>query len=204
MYRKRMLGYYPNVIKSISEFNAIIDTESTEIEGLNAQKEQLILDAYLPTMSERRVIQWENNLGIQPFYGATLEDRKNNIIARIRGQGKLNTKLINTIVKTFTGNGCKCRIENNTLYVELLPFDDSEVSIDDLFTNISNELILKIPAHLGLNIDLAYLRWGEVLANNNSWVTVRATHGTWEDVKFGNTRKANMLDTSKLDEFYLG
>ena len=204
MYRKRMLGYYPNVIKSISEFNAIIDTESTEIESLNAQKKQLILDAYLPTMSERRVIQWENNLGVQPFYGSTLEDRKNNIIARIRGQGKLNTNLINTIVKTFTGSGCKCYIENNTLYVYLLPFDDSAVSVEDLFTNISNELALKIPAHLGLNVNLAYLHWAEVMNNNNTWVTVRATHGTWEDVKFGNSHKANMLDTSKLDEFYLG
>lgn len=204
MHRERMLGYYPSVIKSIVEFNSIIDAESPELESLDAQKEQVISDAYLPTMSERRVIQWEKNFGIQALGNAPIEARRSNIMARIRGQGKLNTSLINAIVETFTGNGCECRIEDGTLYVELLPFEESEVSIEDAITYVANELALKIPAHLGLNVDLAYMHWDEVNENNNSWATVRATHGTWEDVMFGRTNKANMLDTSKLDEFYLG
>lgn len=204
MYRERMLGYYPSAIKSILEFNAIIDAESPELEDLSVDKDLIISDAYLPTMSERRVVQWEKNLGIQSLTHATIEDRRNNIMARIRGQGKLNTSLINNIVKAFTGQGCECRVEDSTLYVELLPFEETEISLADVILNVQNELTLKIPAHLGLNVDVSYVHWDEVNANNNSWATVRATHGTWKDVMFGKTQKANMLDTSKLDEFYLG
>lgn len=204
MYRERMNSYYPQVIQDISEIRAIIDAEYPEFEELEECNERVISDAYLLTMTEDRVTEWEKNLGIRPFTGATVEDRRNNVVARIRGQGKLNTSLINAIVNALTGNGCKCRLEDSTIYVELLPFDEDKISVEDVIASVKKELELKIPAHLGLSVDLAYLRWDEVLANNNSWVTVRATHGTWEDVKFGNTRKANMLDTSKLDEFYLG
>ena len=204
MYRERMLEYYPKAIKSILEFNAIIDTESADVEDLYTNREQILSDAYLPTMSERRILQWEKYFGIQPLELATLEDRRNNIIARIRGQGKLNTNLINTIVKTFTGEGCKCWIEDNTLFLELLPFDENSISTTDAISNITNELLLKIPAHLGLNVDLAYVHWDEVKANNDTWTVVNTTHGTWDDVKFGRVGKANRLDSSKLDEFYLG
>lgn len=204
MYRDRMLSYYPNSIKSILEFNAIIDAEFPEIEGLSTDKELVISDAYFTTMSEQRVIKWEKLFGIQPFPNATIEDRRNNVIARILGQGKLNTSLINAIVKTSTGQGCNCRIEGSTLYVELLPFDESKGSLTEVINNITNELELKIPAHLGLDVKVSYIRWSDVYQNNNSWTTVRATHGTWEDVLFGRTKKANMLDISKLDEFYLG
>lgn len=204
MYRERMNSYYPQVIRSISEFQAIIDGEYPEFEALENGNARIISDAYLLTMTEDRITEWEKNLGIQRTENATLEDRRNNILARIRGQGKLNTNLINAIVNAFTGNGCKCWIEDGTLHVELLPFEYSLVSIDDAIANISKELTLKIPAHLGLIVNLAYSHWEDIKNNNNNWVTVRATNGTWEDVMFNMTRKANMLDTSKLDEFYLG
>ncbi len=204
MYRERMNSYYPQVIQNISEFQAIIDGEYSEFEELEKGNERVISDAYLLTMTEDRIIEWEKNLGIRPLESATIEDRRNNVIARIRGQGKLNTSVINTIVKTLTGEGCKCWIEDSTIYVELLPFDESKISLEDSITNITKELSLKIPAHLNLNVDLAYVHWSEINENNNSWTAVKATHGTWENVMFGKTTKANMLDTSKLDEFYLG
>lgn len=204
MYRERMNSYYPKVIQDIPEFQAIIDAESPEVESLKTHNEQIISDAYLPTMSERRVIQWEKILGIQQLENATIEDRRNNIIARIRGQGKLNTSLINTIVKTFTGQGCECRIEDGTLYVELLMFDESKISLKSAVDAITRELYFKLPAHLSLNVDRSYVYWEDVNKNNNSWTTVRATHSTWENVLLCKTNKANMLDTSKLDEFYLG
>lgn len=204
MHRERMLGYYPNAIKSILEFNAIIDTESQEVDSLAINKETVLSDAYLPTMSERRIIQWENELGIKPSDNATLESRRGNVISRINGRGKLNTNLINSIVKSFTGNGCECWIDDSTLYVKLFPFGEYGASVDSVIANIANELSNKIPTHLGLQIRLIYNSWRDVDANNANWKTVNMAHKTWEDVLYNRRVALNKLDYSALDEFYLG
>ena len=76
MYQERMNSYYPQVIRAISEFQAIIDGEYPEFEELSVSKERIPEDAYLLTMSEDRVKQWEAVLGIKPLESSTLEDRR--------------------------------------------------------------------------------------------------------------------------------
>lgn len=216
MRRERMLGYYPSAIQSILEFNAIVDTEFPVIDDIDSNKECVLLDAYLTTMSERRITQWERKFGIQPAPDATLENRRDVVIARIRGQGKLNTALINTIVKSFTGEGCDCWIKDSVLYVELEQFDESKISPDVVMANITNELSRKIPAHLGLRVQLIYKLWGDVNSGNRSWETLRLPYpsaNTWKDVLNGRRVALNRLDYSQFfnpekplvtDVIYLG
>lgn len=204
MYRERMNSYYPQVIQAILEFQAIIDAEAVEFEKLEEGNNKALSDAYLLTMTEDRVAEWESLLRIVPLEGSSIDDRRETVIARIRGQGKLNTSLINSIVATFTGNGCNCWIKDSTLYVELLPFDEKTYRIDQIINNISNELYRKIPAHLGIKIDIIYRRWENIVEDNANWSIVKLTHNTWEDVLYGRRGKANMLNHSTLNNFYLG
>lgn len=202
MYQERMLGYYPKVIQSILEYQVILQTESPEIEGINTKKDTVLSDAYLLTMSEGRIKQWESILGINVSEGSTLEDRRETIIARIRGQGKLNTALINTIVKTFTGAGCNSWFEDSTLFIRLLPpkISNKEYIID----NIRQEIIAKVPAHIKLDLDKAWQYWVDVNNGYGSWSQVKAYYGNWEDVLYNQVGKPNALDHSGLDyDFYL-
>lgn len=179
MYRERMLGYYPQVIQAISEFKAIVDGEYPEIEHLSDTQEQVINDAYLPTMGEERVIQWEHALGIQPLEDSTVSDRRETIMARIRGQGKLNTKLINSIVNAFTGGTANSWVEDNVLYVEITPPPGNKVF---QFANVEQELRRKIPAHLGFNVYRNYLEWGEIKQQFSTWGDIKDNFDTWDDV----------------------
>ena len=179
MYRKRMNGYYPQVIQSILEFQAIIDGEYPEINELSVKKSQITDNAYLTTMSEDRIKQWEEMLNIQPIEGSTFDDRRDTIIARIRGQGKLNTSLINTIVNTFTGGTATSWIENSVLYVEITPPPNNK---QYQFENVKQELAKKVPAHLGFQISRNYYSWGEVQSKCSTWQVVKDEFNTWEDV----------------------
>lgn len=179
MYRERMNSYYPKVIQSILEFQAVIDSESPEISESNDTTEQILNDAYLLTMGENRILEWEKVLGISPIDGSSLNDRRETIIARIRGQGKLNTELINTIVKTFTGGKANSWIEDSVLYVEITPPPNSK---QFLFENVEQELKLKVPAHLGLNISRNYYEWGDTKKNFATWGDVKNNFDTWNDV----------------------
>jgi hypothetical protein len=181
MYQKRMFGYYPPVIQTIVDFKAIIDSEYPEFEGLAGKVNNSVNESYLSTMSEERTKEWEQILGITPVPASTLQDRRETIIARIRGQGKLNTAMINTIVNTFTGGTAKSMIKGGILYVEIdLPSDNKEY----IFENVEQELLHKIPAHLALRLNRNYLTWLEVDTLYATWQNVKDNFDNWEEVLF--------------------
>lgn len=180
MYQERMIGYYPQVLQAIREFKAIVDGEYPEFEELNAAKERVINNAYLSTMAEDRIIQWEKLLGITPLVDSELNDRRETIIARIRGQGKLNTHLINGIVKTFTGGTANAWVEDSILYVEITPPPNNK---QYKFANVEQELRLKVPAHLGFQVSRNYYEWGEVKQSHATWQDVKDNFNDWNDVR---------------------
>jgi hypothetical protein len=151
-------------------------------------------------MSEERIKQWERRLNIQPLANSTLADRQEVIIARIRGQGKLNTESINRIVNSFTGGTAKSWVEDGILHVEITPPPGNK---DYQFTNLKKELASKIPAHLGFELYRTYYTWGEVTTNDPDWLSVQINYNTWDDVRLNNRRGAGRLDITNLDEFIL-
>lgn len=179
MYKERMNGYYPLVVQAIKEFQAIINSEYPEIEALHEGNERVLADAYLTTMTEERIEQWEKILKIQPIENSTIEDRRDTILARVRGQGKLNTTLINSIVNTFTGGTAISYIVDSVLYVEITPPPDNK---QYQFTNVEQELALKVPSHLGLSVARNYYTWNDIIAYAPTWQRVYDSFETWEDV----------------------
>lgn len=179
MYQERMFGYYPQVIQAILEFRGIVDAEAPEFEVLSDANWRAIDDAYLTTMSEERVKQWEAILGIQPLEDSTVEDRRDTIIARIRGQGKLNTDLINTIVKTFTGGTANSWVKDSVLYVEITPPPGNK---EYRFENIEQEIRLKVPAHLGFQISRNYYSWNDVTKTYKTWQSIKNGFDEWGEV----------------------
>lgn len=175
----RMLDYYPEVIKQILEFQALMFTEGFEIDFLKTDVNLLVNEAWLLTMSERRIIEWEEALGLTPSSDETIEDRRDKIIATIRGKGKLNTSKINAIVGAFTNGGVATSyIEGSTLYVKVQPPVDNK---QYKFTNVENALKQVIPAHLGLVVVRDYATWGEIKENFASWAAINNLE-SWSDL----------------------
>lgn len=179
MYRERMNSYYPEVITAIMEFKGIIDAEYPEFEDVNSVCNRITDDAYLTTMGEERINQWEKIFGIKAVDGSSVSDRRETIIARIRGQGKLNTELINNIVRTFTGGTANSWVADSTLYVEITPPPDNKQFI---FANVEQELAKKVPAHLGFRVSRNYYDWEETKNTFATWQDVKDNFETWNDV----------------------
>lgn len=175
---ERLLQYYPQVIQKILEFQALTYVEGFEIDELNLNVDNAINDAYLTTMGESRINEWEKELGLTYSPEDSLDDRRDAIIARIRGQGKLNTALINAIVSAFTGGTAISYIENSTLYVKITPPPTSK---QYKFDNVVRELEQKVPAHLNLVVTRNYATWGEVKENYTDWNAINQLTN-WEDL----------------------
>lgn len=181
MYKDRMLDYYPNVIRSVNEFRTIVDAEYPEFEALKTARDQVVDDAYLTTMSEDRIVEWEKALNIRPPLDSTIENRRDTIIARMRGQGKLNTELINLIVKTFTGGTAQSwySLQDNVLHINILPPSNSK---NFNLNSVIQELDRRVPAHLGLSVNQVFATWDQISDRCATWNDVKNTYPTWEDV----------------------
>lgn len=179
IYYKRMNEYYPEVVRAILEFQGIIIGEYPEFNLINDSENDVLKDAWLLTMEESRIEQWEKILGIKPVADSSVEDRRDTVIARIRGQGKLNTALINSIVNAFTGGTAKSWVENSALYVIITPPPNNKLY---QFDNVKQELAKKVPAHLGLHVSRNYYTWGDIKNNFATWSAMKTELPTWEDV----------------------
>lgn len=179
VYGQQMLDYYPEIIKVIVEFQALMWTEGFEFDVLHSEFDLKFNDAYLHLMNEERISEWEKVLNITPLATDTLENRRDDIIAKFRGVNKLNTSAIANVVDVYTKGTASSRFENGVLIVEIKPPAHNK---DFKFSAIENELKRRVPAHISLRVIRDYATWGDVKSNFQSWDTV-ATLDDWISLK---------------------
>ena len=179
MYKERMLSYWPEAVRRVLDMQAVIDAEAPELTLIGTAEQYVLDDSRLGTMNEARIAEWEQILGITPVSGSTLENRRDTIIARIRGSGKLNTELINNIVNAFTGGTARSWVANSNLYVEILPPPDNK---QFFFENVEKELARRKPAHLGLSVSRNYYTWQAIKDDFDDWQDVLTRQETWGEV----------------------
>lgn len=200
IYKERMKSCYPQVINKIAEFKAIIDSEYKEFADLHLLCDEVAENAYLGTMHEARIVEWEKALDIKPLPISTLEDRREVIMARLRGQDKLNTAVINAIVNTFTGGKAHSYIQDSTLVVEVEPPSGNK---NYVFENLEYELASRVPCHIGLSVIRKYNRWIDIKEANEDWSDVHKWYYTWEDVLLANRKPYGKLDVTPFTDFIL-
>lgn len=180
MIKERMLGYYPEIIKQIYEIQTIVEAEYPEIELSINGIESVLNDAYLTTMGESRIKQWESFLGIGASQTATLEERRTEIIGRIRGYRKVNTDYIYELAKLLTGGFVESiSFYNGVLSMEIVPLEDDE-SVQ--WEGFEKALKRSLPAHIGIDVQRSFGSWQDIKDNFNTWNDVKNEFDQWNDV----------------------
>jgi hypothetical protein len=184
-YNELMLNYYPEVIKSIREFQVLIKVQSLQIEDMHKELTKILSNAYISTADEYKIKMWEQLLGIVPLpqgddsLETWLEDRRETILARLYTTEKLNTKSISDIVSIFTGGTAKSYFKDGTVHVLIYPPKDNK---QYKFANVEQELRKKIPAHLMFQVDRNYYNWLRLKENYATWNDVYNGVVNWEEV----------------------
>lgn len=184
-YNEHMLNYYPEIIKSIREFQVLIGTQSMQVEEMHEELTKILGNAYISTADESQIAKWEQFLGIVPLpqgedtLETWLNDRKETILARLYKAEKLNTKSIADIVKIFTGGTATSYFKDGTIHVLISPPKDNK---QYKFENVEQELRKKIPAHLMFQVSRNYYTWLQVRSNYPTWGDVNNSFANWEEV----------------------
>lgn len=176
----RMIGYYPRIVSDLLEYQALMQTLGFEIDFFRTEIVLTFRDAFLTTMGEERIVQWEQALNLTYDDGDTLNDRRDAIIARFRGGNKLNSESIDKIVNAFTGGKSDSKFRDSTITVRVTPPPKNK---QFKFSNVERELSKRIPAHLNFQVFRAYSSWNELKEDFDNWNDVKTSFEDWESVR---------------------
>ena len=176
----KMIGWYPTTVVAVDALRAVNDVVGHELDNARARGALLNNNAFLFWMDESRLAEWENALEIDVPENSTVEERRNVIIAKIRGQNKFNVSNIKSIVKTFTGGDAEVTVADGVISVKVLPPNNGQLYNQSALVW---ELKNKIPAHMQLNIERYYSTWGDVKNNETSWQSIRSGYTNWDVLK---------------------
>ena len=176
----KMIGWYPTTVVAVDALRAVNDVVGHELDNARARGALLNNNAFLFWMDESRLAEWENSLEIDVPENSTVEERRNVIIAKIRGQNKFNVSNIKSIVKTFTGGDAEVTVADGVISVKVLPPNNGQLyNLNALVRELKN----KIPAHMQLNVERYYSTWGDVKNNETSWQSIRSGYTNWDALK---------------------
>ena len=74
--------YYPEFLKNIRELRIINDTDGEEIRRLYEKSDQLWVDGFINEATLQGIKRWESLLGIKPYPGDTLKERRSAVLGR--------------------------------------------------------------------------------------------------------------------------
>ena len=177
---KELKLYLPLIFQDIAEYEALSNAETPLIADLEEKTDKIVDESFLSTMSEARLIEWENALGIVPRT-TNLTQRRSVVLSRFRGTGKLSKTVINAIVNAFTGGSAVVTFEDGVIYLKVAP--PSNTFVDFSTETLIEELNKRKPAHLMINVELAYITWGQLRTAFSSWQEIRDNLGDWSEVK---------------------
>ncbi len=140
--KRSLFSYEPDTYKKSKVMQNILKPQEQQLEKEEERQDNVIADMYPSKTAHPEM--WENEYAIAP--ADTLEQRRKNIMSKMRGAGTATLQMVKDIVEAYT-DGIVTLVENN---------DDSmiNIEIESATANISDADIMEeqmyetIPAHM--------------------------------------------------------
>lgn len=177
---ERMMEYLPPYWHEYAEMKAIVQNEGAELDKLNNESEFILTDAFIMTMTERRIREWEKWLGLPPT--GTLEDRRWAILQYFAVISKLTKEAIQVLVsQLYKGARAIVRFKDSTIKITIKPLPEHDTEAID-FEILLKQLRTRKPCHIGLFADRYIGTWGEINKGFKTWGAVKGLRRNWQEV----------------------
>jgi len=181
-----MLTYIPDYLRPSLVAQSGLGAAGAEIDALNISADEVLAQLFALTATEigGGLDRWEAFLGLSNYSGiATDVQRRERIIAKIRGAGTTTVALVKNVAESYA-NGTVEVVEDNPAYTFLIRFISQHgipARIDDLKAAIRE---IK-PAHLAVLYEYKYLIWNELDAETITWNALDTLAMSWDDFELG-------------------
>ncbi len=175
-YYVDLARYAPPFLAEIQELKAIYEAEGYAVGLLEHELADLLDQCFISTATWG-LTRWEEVYGLTTNMALSYEQRREILMAKLRGQGTTTLQMIKETAETFSGGEIEV-IEDNSNYHFTVRF----IGIKGIPRNM-NAFISMLedikPAHLSYSFEYRYTTWGEPI--DRSWNSVR--NFTWDSIR---------------------
>lgn len=168
--------YAPPFLSEIRELKAIYEAEGYAAGLLEHELSDLLDQCFIST-STWGLTRWEQVYGLATNMALSYEQRREILLAKLRGQGTTTAQMIKETAETFSGGEIEV-IEDNPNHHFTVRF----IGIKGIPRNM-NAFISMLedikPAHLAYSFEYRYTTWSELI--NRSWSS--AVGFTWDSIR---------------------
>lgn len=156
---QRMVDDAPDYYQESAVYQDIQEAKAQELALLEEKQEDLRLQLN-PQTATWGLVYYEKQLKIIPAENATLEDRRSNVISRMRGIGNFSAEQVRSVAESFTNGQVEVTVDvaNYLVNVKFISNLGPPPKLDDLKAAIENI----IHAHMGVEYRFRYLTVTEV------------------------------------------
>lgn len=168
--------YAPPFLAELREMVEIYRTQGYEVGQLEHDLRDLLDQCFIP-IATWGLTRWENVYGVTTNLSLSYEQRREILMAKIRGQGTTTKKMIEDTAAAFSGGEVKV-IEDNPSHLFIIQF----VGIKGIPRNMQAFIAMLEdikPAHLVYRFEYRYTVWNELKAY--TWDHLKTM--TWDDVR---------------------
>lgn len=149
------------------------DLSEELLEGARVLYEQF----YAHTATEAGLAEWERLTGRTPAPGATLEERRQAVVAQLCAGGTANAALIETMAKALTGYDVEVT-EDFSAYTFALRFYGDQAGFIQVDARLLRDAVEVVkPAHL--RFEVAPITWGDLEEAGFTWAQMEVQFPTW-------------------------
>lgn len=172
---QEMATYLPPLYESSVVMAELLEAEGADLDLLRAAIEELHAQLFVTTATWG-LDAWDTFLGLTPATGFTDGERRDRLVARMRGWGSANKDLIKSIASSYTYGTVTVQDQNDgeAAYVVVVQLIDA-LGIPSTFNEFSAALRAAIPAHLGVTFIFNFMTWDDLDAANWTWNQIDGT-----------------------------
>lgn len=180
--KRDMYDYLPKYYHEIKQAQAILDSESIEIERLNSEIKD-VLDQLFIDSATWGLSRWEYICGITTDEAKPYEERRAVIKSKLRGAGTSTVTLIKEVAEAYDG-GTVDVAENNADYEVIITFIDT-FGVPSNLDDIKRALTEIIPAHLAIRFEFRYVTYEELRNTFANYESLKNSGITYDQVLNG-------------------
>ena len=175
-YYVDLARYAPPFLSEIRELKAIYEAEGYAAGLLEHELSDLLDQCFIST-STWGLTRWEQVYGLATNMALSYEQRREILMAKLRGQGTTTAQMIKETAETFSGGEIEVIEDNpnNHFTVRFIGIKGIPRNMNAFISMLED---IK-PAHLAYSFEYRYTTWSELI--NRSWSS--AVGFTWDSIR---------------------
>lgn len=151
MDKNELLKYMPNYYDGVYEMEELLKAQSKGLYQFDSEINRTLLNEFIIQADEKGISVFEDQAGIKPDLGASLETRRNNVLLRLLPPKPLTTRYLNHLLEIMNLKS-KVRV-NHAKHLAIVEAKSTDITPDKV-NSMKYMLNITLPATMIYDIKI--------------------------------------------------